>query len=184
MTTSERRRRTGHERRSELVEAALAEFAEHGLHMTTAAAARRAGVSQPYVFHYFPDKNALIAAALDLGYNRIREAFIRAAHGAPEGLEPRLTAMSAEFGELLRERAPLLALLQSFAACREPDLRGLVRGHLDGLLLLVEELSGASRAVASMFFSQGLLLTVAAATGLEDVPMTPPWAEHLNLFTE
>ena len=47
-------RKTAEERREEIIEAAFAEFAEHGLHGTsTDAIARRVGVSQPYLFRLF-----------------------------------------------------------------------------------------------------------------------------------
>ena len=52
-----RRLSAAEERRSDLLEAAVIEFAENGYHGTrTADIAARAGVSQPYVYALFPDK--------------------------------------------------------------------------------------------------------------------------------
>src|SRR4029079_10010856 len=53
-------RKTADERREEILAAALEEFGEHGLHGTsTDAVARRAGVSQPYLFRLFGTKKEL-----------------------------------------------------------------------------------------------------------------------------
>jgi len=51
------------ERREMVLEAAMAEFAVHGLAGTsTEDVARRAGISQPYLFRLFPTKKALFLA--------------------------------------------------------------------------------------------------------------------------
>jgi len=50
-------RKSADERREEILVAALEEFGEHGLHGTsTDDIARRAGVSQPYLFRLFGTK--------------------------------------------------------------------------------------------------------------------------------
>src|SRR5262249_42141060 len=61
---STRRRRTADERRAQVLEAAIHEFARHGLHQaTTAAIAARANVSEPYLFALFRGKKDLFLAA-------------------------------------------------------------------------------------------------------------------------
>src|SRR5260370_734881 len=58
-------RQTAAARRESILAAAVVEFAEQGLHGTaTEAIARRAGVSQPYVFRLFGTKKALFLAAV------------------------------------------------------------------------------------------------------------------------
>ena len=60
-------RHTAEERRTEVLQAAVAEFALHGLHGTsTEMIARRIGISQPYIFRLFPSKKALFLAAIGL----------------------------------------------------------------------------------------------------------------------
>jgi len=50
-------RKTKEERREEILDAAIAEFAERGLHgASTEEIARLAGISQPYVFRLFGTK--------------------------------------------------------------------------------------------------------------------------------
>ncbi|MGA7743230.1 MAG: helix-turn-helix domain-containing protein [Polyangia bacterium] len=49
-----------------LLQAARAEFLEHGINVTSAAIARRAGVSPGILFHRFGSKEALFAAAMNV----------------------------------------------------------------------------------------------------------------------
>src|SRR3977135_2905019 len=73
-------RHTAAERRTEVLQAAVAEFALHGLHGTsTEMIARRIGISQPYIFRLFPSKKALFLAAIDQCFDRVEAAFRKAA---------------------------------------------------------------------------------------------------------
>ena len=54
-------------RRSEIVQAAVDLFAETGFDGSTREVARRAGITQPLLYRYFPDKQSLIEAA----YSRV-----------------------------------------------------------------------------------------------------------------
>src|ERR1700749_532828 len=68
------RRLSAQERRADLLEAAVIEFAESGYHgPRTADSAARAGVSQPYVYALFPDKLALFLACHDWTTERLQE---------------------------------------------------------------------------------------------------------------
>src|SRR2546426_134491 len=80
MVTAERK--TAEERRDEIVDAAFAEFAVTGLYGTsTEAIARRAGVSQPYLFRLFGTKKELFIAAVNRCFRTTLETFMRAAEG-------------------------------------------------------------------------------------------------------
>src|SRR5438128_12188504 len=73
-------RHTAEERRTEVLQAAVAEFALHGLHGTsTEMIARRIGISQPYIFRLFPSKTALFLAAIAQCFDRVETAFRNAA---------------------------------------------------------------------------------------------------------
>src|SRR4030088_2980661 len=73
-------RHTAEERRAEVLKAAVAEFALHGLHGTsTEMSARRIGISQPYIFRLFPTKKELFLAAIDQCFDRVEAAFRGAA---------------------------------------------------------------------------------------------------------
>src|SRR5580693_3535343 len=83
-TTSEskqaRQRVPAAERRDALIEAAIHEFAQGGLHGTPVdKIARRVGVAQPYVFSLFPSKKELFLAAVERSFEQMAELFTRAA---------------------------------------------------------------------------------------------------------
>src|SRR2546428_3922165 len=95
-------RHTAEERRAEVLQAAVAEFALHGLHGTsTEMIARRIGISHPYIFRLFPSKKELFLAAIDQCFDRVETAFRNAApepatasdHAIASPVEPRLPEM-------------------------------------------------------------------------------------------
>src|SRR4051794_18015112 len=88
-------RMTADERRPLLLDAAVAEFAHAGLAgARTDAIARRAGISQSYVFRLYPTKLDLFVAAVEREWQRVEQAFVAAAADTPEGAEP-LQAMAS-----------------------------------------------------------------------------------------
>ena len=102
-------RSSSEERRGELIDAAVTEFATNGFHATsTTAIAKRAGISQPYVYALFPNKHELFLAANAEVVERIRGAFADAARGL-ESTEERLHAMGEAYIELLEARPEVLA---------------------------------------------------------------------------
>src|SRR5215218_7293612 len=86
-------RASSDERREQVIEAAVKEFAAHGFHAaSTSAIAKRAGISQPYIYALFPNKRELFLAAHRRCIERIRAVFLEAASGKATP-EERLTAM-------------------------------------------------------------------------------------------
>jgi AcrR family transcriptional regulator len=80
--TMARTRSTAPERRVQLVEAALTEFAMGGLHGTsTEAIARRAGISHAYLFRLVPTKKQLFIDCALLCFRRVEATFQAAAVG-------------------------------------------------------------------------------------------------------
>ena len=66
MTAVRTTRNTAEERRKDVLDAALEVFAEHGLSgSSTDEIARRAGISQPYLFRLFRTKKELFIAAIE-----------------------------------------------------------------------------------------------------------------------
>ena len=151
-----------------VLEAAVAEFALHGMAGTsTEAVARRAGISQPYLFRLFPTKKGLFLALVERCYLRIEEAFIAAA-GDKTGDEA-LSAMADEYERLLADRTLLLLQMQAYAACEDPDIRAATRAGYKRLWTLVERLSGLPFDQVVTFFAMGMLMNVAAAMDLPAV---------------
>jgi AcrR family transcriptional regulator len=75
-------RKTKDERREEILDAALAVFADKGLHgASTEEIARRAGISQPYIFRLFGTKKELYIAGVSRCFRQTLELMQRAAEG-------------------------------------------------------------------------------------------------------
>jgi AcrR family transcriptional regulator len=167
-------RMSASERREQVLTAALAEFAARGLAGTsTEDVARRAGISQPYLFRLFPTKKGLFLALVQRCFERIAEAFTTAA-GDRTGDEA-LMEMAGAYHQLLADRTLLLLQLQAYAACDDPDIRAATRAGFKELWLLVERLSGMPDERIVSFFASGMLMNVAAAMDLPAVDER--WAE-------
>jgi len=177
-----RRRVPAAERREELIEAAVHEFARGGLHGTAVdRIARRVGVAQPYVFSLFPTKRDLFLAAVERGFEQVADTFRRAAASYLEGTAPAdcadaLAAMGRAYGELLvSDRDYLMLQHQSYAACDDEVVRARVRHGYAELVALAGELSGAEPERLDDFFRHGMALNVAAAMGVEDLSAGCEW---------
>src|SRR5215204_5307561 len=147
MPAPRRVRMRAQDRREQVLSAAIEEFAEHGYHAgRTAEIARRAGISQPYVYALYPNKRELFLECSRRVFGRIGDAYVR----------------------LLANRTELRFQLQAYAATADPEIRARVR---DGYMTMFDEvvrLSGQPRDAAARFFATGMLLNVAAALELPE----------------
>ena len=169
-------RASAEERREQVIEAALKEFAAHGFHAaSTGAIAKRAGISQPYIYALFENKHELFLAVNRHVVDRIRHAFIEAARGG-SGPEERLVAMGDAYLTLLDDRDEILFQMQAHAAAGDPDLREPVRNEFIRLFEDVSRMSGADQTRVVKFMAEGMLLNVVAAL---ELPMeyVPPRSE-------
>jgi AcrR family transcriptional regulator len=156
------------ERREQLIDAAVAEFAANGFHgANTTAIAKRAGISQPYVYALFPNKRELFLAANEQVVERIRGAFAEAARGLRTP-EERLHAMGQAYIALLENREEIMFQHQANAAAGDPELREPVRREFMRLFDDVGRLSGASDEEVWQFMAHGMLLNVIAALDLPE----------------
>ena len=174
-------RQTAAERREAVLEAANVEFALRGLHgASTDAIARRAGISQPYLFRLFGSKKRLFIAVVEDCLARMLESF-RAAASGKSGAEA-LEAIAQTYGSSLEsDRTMLQGQLQSYAASVEDaDVREATARGYGRLVDYVETVSGADRATVSAFFAKGMLMTVLASMdySLTDEPRDS-WAARL-----
>ena len=166
-------RMTADERREQLLAIASEEFALRGLHGTSAETiARRADISQPYLFRLYGTKKGLFVAAVKGAYRRVAEAFTQASGGL-SGRES-LFAMGNAYTELLTERTALLIMLHGFAACDDADVREIVRTEFGMLWRTVESVSGEPPEQVRRFLATGLLLNTAAAMDVAN--LDEPWA--------
>ena len=161
-------RSSSEERREQVIDAAVREFAEHGFHATsTTAIAKRAGISQPYIYALFPNKRELFLAAHARVVGKIRDAFTEAARGLDDP-DARLEAMGKAYMELLEQRDEILVQMQSHAAAFDPSLREPVRREFMGIIDHVQRVAGVSRERALDFVAVGMLLNVIAALDLPE----------------
>ena len=163
-----RTRSSSEERRKQLIDAAVTEFAANGFHATsTTAIAKRAGISQPYVYALFPSKHDLFLAANAEVKERIRGAFSEAARGL-ETAEERLHAMGGAYIELLENREEIMFQHQANAAAGDPELRDPIRREFIRLFDDVVQLSGAGEEEVWNFIAHGMMLNVIAALDLPE----------------
>jgi AcrR family transcriptional regulator len=166
--TETKQRMPAAERRELVLDAAVTEFAVRGLAGTsTEDVARRAGISQPYLFRLFPTKKALFLALVDRCFRRVQDTFIAAA-GDLTGEEAK-TAMADAYERLLDDRTLLLLQMQAYAACDDPDIRVATRAGFKKLWELTERLTGLPFQDVVDFFAIGMLMNVAAAMDLPAV---------------
>jgi AcrR family transcriptional regulator len=170
-------RRSATERRDEILEAAVAEFAAHGLGGgSTDAIAKAVGISQPYVFRLFGTKKELFMATIERCLRGTLELF----HTASAGLkgEDVLHAIGEAYSERLASDPTYLhAQMQAYAACDDPEIRAVVRRGFGDLVEYVERTSGLPSDRVSHFFAKGMLLNVIASMDLLAAP--DGWAERL-----
>lgn len=163
-----------------MLEAARHEFARKGLHgASTDAIARRAGISQPYLFRLFGSKKELFLAVNDECFARTLELFRKAAAGTsgPEALR----AIGTAYQSLIEDdRSMLQGQLQAYAASVEDeDVRaGVARGY-GRLVDYVEAVSGADPQTVATFFAQGMLLNVLAAMEYSVDAPRDSWAARI-----
>jgi AcrR family transcriptional regulator len=175
MVVSERKSKEA--RREEILDAAFAVFAERGLHgASTEEIAKRAGISQPYVFRLFGTKRELYMAVVARCFRQTLEIFQRAAEGK-RGQEA-LQAIGRAYGELLESnRLYLRAQMQSYAACDDAEICRVVQAGYGDLVTYVERVSGETPECIAGFFAKGMLMNVLASMHLSHP--TEPWAIRL-----
>jgi AcrR family transcriptional regulator len=175
MTTT---RMSAADRRDAVLDAALVEFAERGFAGTsTEDIARRAGISQPYLFRLFGTKKELYIASVTRCFRETLELFQRSAEGL-RGEEALHAIGEAYMAQLEANKTWLMAQMQSYAAASEdPEIRAAVRAGYGDLVAYVKRVSGAEGPVIWQFFSTGMLLNVLATMHINDQP--EPWMTEL-----
>jgi AcrR family transcriptional regulator len=161
-------------RKTQIIEAAAALFAEYGYYKTTTAdVAQAVGVTQPYVFHFFKSKEALYLAVLEQASQRILHAFSTAEAPRAQLAE----AMGQAFADLLAtHRNEILLVMMSFAT-PEPAVREYSQREFDNVYERVKsrfEQAGIPEPgiQASDFIGKGLTIALSETLNL---PKLLPW---------
>jgi AcrR family transcriptional regulator len=163
-------RSTAAERREEVLDAAMIEFADLGfVGASTEDIARRAGISQPYLFRLFGTKKELFKATVSRCFRETLEMFQRAAEGK-RGEEALQAIGTAYVAHLEADRTWLRGQMQSYAASDDPEIRAVVRAGYGDLVAYVRRVSGADWQTVWGFFATGMLLNVLASMHVDDEP--------------
>src|SRR3954454_16305543 len=120
---------TADERREAVLDAAGHEVAAAGYHATsTTNIAKRAGISQPYIYALFPNKRDLFLAAYKRCCDDIRREFLKAADSAGDPDE-KLVRIAEAYNRFLQSKDRLLVLLHAYAAAADPELHDDIRSN-------------------------------------------------------
>jgi AcrR family transcriptional regulator len=167
------------ERRDEVLRAAAVAFAHGGYEGTTTQdVAKRAGISQPYIFRLFGSKKELFIAVVQDCYRRTARTFQKAAEGlsGPDAL----MAMGVAYQKLIQDHVTLLVQLHSqTAAAGDPDIRHIAQRGMRMVWETAATASGAEGDALREWLAYGMLCNMTAALRLDE--LDEPWARQLQL---
>lgn len=158
-------RKSAEERREQILEAAVSEFAARGLRgASVEGVAEKVGVSQPYVYRLFGTKKDLFLAAMERVRERIRHTFSTAVGSEVNGGNA-LEAMGSSYNLSLLEREEMMLVLQSVVASEDADVREAAGRNFAEMWRYVQGTTGSSDEEVWEFFGAGMMLTIEANVG-------------------
>lgn len=158
-------------------------FAQKGFYGTTThEIAEWVGISQPYLYRLYPNKEALFAAAVDHVSVVMTETLVAHSHSSASGgaglaPEAALDAARGAYAALVADKSILRFLMHANCAVGEPLVAQAVRRCYAKQVDTVRQLLGDDDAVRR-WFGAGMLDNVAAVLGLADID--EPWARVLT----
>jgi AcrR family transcriptional regulator len=178
------KRRTAEERREEVIQAAIVEFATDGYFGgSTERIAHVAGISQPYVQRLFGTKKTLFLASLERVSDDIVLAWDRALKRNPGGTPAeRLEAIGNIYQDFVRDVVQLRLVLQGASSAEDEEIRTCIQACMGRMFAWVREKTGASAQEVRDFFAYGMMLTVAASIRAMDVASGDEWARAMLLM--
>ncbi|WP_342047582.1 TetR/AcrR family transcriptional regulator [Bacillus sp. OTU530] len=159
----------GHEdRKEQIIDKAVGIFAELGYYKaTTAQVAKAVGVTQPYVFHFFKNKEELFKAVIDRAITRIYETFTQVEAPSDRLME----TMGHAFLQIMESHRDEIIMVMQAHAISEPMIREYVSEKFRMIhesIIAKFERAGIpnAEAAASEFIGMGLLITVSEVLNL------------------
>ncbi|RCW42195.1 TetR/AcrR family transcriptional regulator [Paenibacillus prosopidis] len=156
------------DRKEQIIDKAVGVFAEQGYYKaTTALVAKAAGVTQPYVFHFFASKEELFKAVVDRAVTRIYETF----SGIEAPADRLEETMGMAFVSIMNvHRDEILLVMQAYTIA-EPVIREHVRDKFAIIYKVItakfhEAHIPNAEAAASQFIGTGLLITLSEVLNL------------------
>lgn len=159
------------ERRESVIRAATHEFARGGYYGTsTEAIAKRVGVSQPYLFRLFPNKQAIFLAAANRCVEDMRTVFAESSKGlhGDEALDAMAEAymrLIAEHPDKLQMQLQVYVTVAAAEAAGEPAFGEMVRRGWMELWDTVEAPLGEGTDGVTNFMACGMLINTLSAMG-------------------
>lgn len=154
-----------------IMDKALAIFAEKGYYKTTTAEiARAAGVTQPYIFHFFANKEELYIKVTEGAFMRLYDTFKHAKASKDHLFE----TMGNAFIQMMKTHYDETLLLMQAYSISEPLIREQVRTKFQAVhRLVLEKFKEANHpqaeVAASHFMAMGLLITVSEVLDLPEM---------------
>jgi AcrR family transcriptional regulator len=176
---------TAQDRRETVLRTAIGAFAARGYFgTTTTEVAKRAGISQAYVYRLFPNKQSLFVAVVEHCFVQVRgclEQAVAAAEGS--STEVVLSAMGDAYAKLIADNDLVLIQLHAQAAAvSEPAVREVVRQGYARVVEYVRGASGGDDRQVQEFFARGMLCHLIVSMGAEQVDAR--WADTLTAGIE
>jgi AcrR family transcriptional regulator len=160
-------------RRSDIISAAIEVFAEIGyFRATTAQVAKRANISQPYIFRFFETKEALLLTALEVSWSRVIESFRQVVESAsPKQLE---TELIEAYEEILASYQNEVLLQMQAQTIQEAAIQEAMRdGFRKVRLMVLDAFRGAGipnpEERTMLFLARGMLCNISAALSMPEL---------------
>lgn len=162
-------------RKLDIISAAIEVFAEIGyFRATTAQVAERAKISQPYIFRFFPTKEALLLTALEVSWTRVNDSFrkvVASASPSPEQLE---SGLIQAYEEILASHQNEILLQMQAQTIREDSIREAMRqgfGEVRRIVLDAFRAAGIPNAEerTMLFLARGMLCNVSVALDMPEL---------------
>lgn len=166
-------RDTSANRKTDIISSAIEVFADTGYYRaTTAQVAERAKISQPYIFRFFPTKEALLLNALEVSWSRIIESFRRVVESAtPEQLEKGLIEAYEEILEGYRNE--VLLQMQGLTIQEEKIQEAMRNGFKEVQQMVLDAFRNAGIEDAEqrtmLFLARGMLCNIAEAIHMPEL---------------
>lgn len=151
-----------------IIDGAVAIFAECGYYKaTTAQIAQAAGVTQPYVFNFFKNKEALYQAVMDRAFSRVFQIFKEVEASTDELYQ----AMGTGFVEVMKIHPNEILMIMQSHTITEPAIRMHTREKFkvvyDTVLDKFQK-AGLSEpeAKTNQFIADGMMLTLSKVLDL------------------
>lgn len=192
MKNGRRQRKTASERRDDVVQAAIVEFATYGYHGgSTERIASASGISQPYVLQLFKTKKALFISALDRVCHDIvdrwaeaLDRFIAGNSGSTTTPAQRLASLREPFQRFVVDVTGLRLILQASAASDDAEIRARLKMGMADMFGWVRNATGASYEEVQMFWAHGMMLMIAASIGAMDDAGQSEWARAMLMMPD